>query len=350
MTRMAETNGPELGYDEEPPRSIFSALWFRALLVILVLGVIAAVAVPYVLDIVNPPVVRKTASAPPRQVTSPPAATESATAPPALPSPSAPSASAPSGVPGSTPAPTPPATSAASASKSAQPAKPVEPMKPLETAKPGSDTAKMATAVEPTKPAVAKAPAAPPATKKTQVATTSGGAYWVQVGAFKNQTTAKAMAARLRDQNYKVEESVKRIGSAADAPAAATGSGGDGTDRYNVFVSGSAPSDLTAKLTTKGLAADPVAGGVVIKPSLPLRDAVALSRDLTSDGLKVQVRRAGGDSAVATTGASAAAGATAGETFYRVRVAGFADRTTALTAAKELQGKGYQTFIGSGGR
>ncbi len=346
MTRMVEINGPDPGYDEEPPRSIFSALWFRALLVILVLGVIAAVAVPYVLDIVNPPVVRKTASAPSRQVTPPPAATESATAPPSLPP-----QSAPSGPTGSTSATTPLATSAATVGKSAPPAKPAEPMKPLETAKPGSDTtAKMATAVEPTKPAVAKAPA-PAATKKTQVATTSGGAYWVQVGAYKNQTTAKAMAARLRDQNYKVEESVKRAGSAADAPAAATSSAGEGADRYNVFVSGSAPNDLTAKLTTKGLAADPVAGGVVIKPSLPLRDAVALSRDLASDGLKVQVRRAGSGSAVATTGASApAAGATAGETFYRVRVAGFADRTTALEAAKELQGKGYQTFIGSGGR
>ena len=36
--------------DDESPRSIFSALWFRVLLAVLVLGVLAAVAVPYVLD------------------------------------------------------------------------------------------------------------------------------------------------------------------------------------------------------------------------------------------------------------------------------------------------------------
>ena len=66
MTRMAETDGPEHAYDEEPQRSIFSALWFRTLIVILVLGVIAAVAVPYVLDFVNPPVVKKAASTPSR--------------------------------------------------------------------------------------------------------------------------------------------------------------------------------------------------------------------------------------------------------------------------------------------
>ncbi|MBI3635858.1 MAG: hypothetical protein HY216_06505, partial [Candidatus Rokubacteria bacterium] len=45
---------PDL-YDEEAPRSIFSAMWFRAVLVVLVLGVIGVVAVPYLLDIVNPP-------------------------------------------------------------------------------------------------------------------------------------------------------------------------------------------------------------------------------------------------------------------------------------------------------
>src|SRR5687768_3724154 len=42
-------------YDEEPPRSIFAATWFRAVLVLIVLGVVGAVAVPYILDAVNPP-------------------------------------------------------------------------------------------------------------------------------------------------------------------------------------------------------------------------------------------------------------------------------------------------------
>src|SRR5713101_1167898 len=172
MTRMAETDGPEHAYDEEPPRSIFSALWFRALIVILVLGVVAAVAVPYVLDFVNPPVVRKTASAPP-----------------SLPPPSPPSAQ-------TAPAPATPPPPAAAAI----------PSKPVEATKPGADTAKMATAVEPRKPLVARTtPPAPPATKKPVVATSSGGPYWVQVGAYKNQATAKQLAAKLREQNYKVK-------------------------------------------------------------------------------------------------------------------------------------------------
>ena len=319
MTRMAETDGPEHAYDEEPPRSIFSALWFRALIVILVLGVVAAVAVPYVLDFVNPPVVRKTASAPP------PAATEPASAPPSLPPPSPPSAQ-------TAPAPaTPPPTAAAAI-----------PSKPVEATKPGADTAKMATAVEPRKPLVARTtPPAPPATKKPVVATSSGGPYWVQVGAYKNQATAKQLAAKLREQNYKVEESVKD-GNAGATPAASADTGGAG-DRYNVFVSGSAPSDLTAKLSSKGLAADAVAGGVVVKPSLPLRDAVALSRDLATDGLKVHVRRAGGEAS------APAASAPANDTMYRVRVGGLADRATARATAKELEGKGYKPFIGRGG-
>src|SRR5262249_17832892 len=146
--------------------------------------------------------------------------------------------------------------------------------KSADTAKSSAESAKMTTAaVEPPKPAVVK---------KTATAS-SGGLYWVQVGAFKDETTAKKLAAKLRDQNYEVEESVQGGTSASDA------GGGGAADRYNVFVSGSAPADLTAKLSAKGLAADPVAGGVVVKPSLPLRDAVALSRDLSADGLRVQV-------------------------------------------------------------
>src|SRR5262245_6627368 len=38
-------------YEDEAPRSIFTALWFRAVLAVLILGVLAAIIVPYVLDI-----------------------------------------------------------------------------------------------------------------------------------------------------------------------------------------------------------------------------------------------------------------------------------------------------------
>src|SRR5256884_3544073 len=42
-------------YDTEPRRSIFASLWFRVLLVVIVLGVAGVLAVPYVLDVMNPP-------------------------------------------------------------------------------------------------------------------------------------------------------------------------------------------------------------------------------------------------------------------------------------------------------
>src|SRR2546430_1546703 len=49
-------------YDIEPRRSIFAALWFRVILVLIVVGVIGALAVPYVLDVVNPPAAPKPAT------------------------------------------------------------------------------------------------------------------------------------------------------------------------------------------------------------------------------------------------------------------------------------------------
>ena len=48
------TDDQEL-YEDVPPRSIFAATWFRVVLVLIVLGVFGAVAVPYVLDWMNPP-------------------------------------------------------------------------------------------------------------------------------------------------------------------------------------------------------------------------------------------------------------------------------------------------------
>jgi cell division septation protein DedD len=168
------------------------------------------------------------------------------------------------------------------------------------------------------------------------------GSYWVQVGAFKSEQMAKQVAAKLRQQNYEVEESTTQ--QPASASSTATGSNGPvTTDRYDVFVSGVGAADLNGKLAAKGLTAtaEGVAGGVVIKPSLPLRDAVALSRDLTADGMKVQVKRANASSA-------SAPAASSGSTLYRVRVGKFADRAAARAAAKELEAKGYKVFIARG--
>jgi len=49
-------------YEDVPPRSIFAATWFRVVLVVIVLGVAGAVAVPYVLDWMNPPLASRTAA------------------------------------------------------------------------------------------------------------------------------------------------------------------------------------------------------------------------------------------------------------------------------------------------
>ena len=301
MTRMTPTDDRD---DPEQPRSILSAMWFRVVLVIVVLGVIAVLAVPHVLDMVNAPPAQQAAS-----VKLAPGPTSAM--PPAEPSPS--------------PSPSPAEQAAASPSLSQPP--------PTEAAKATEDpAAKKPPAAEPTEP-VSKALDAKAADKPSR------GAYWVQVGAFRDAATAQRLAERLRAENYSVTESTKRTG--APSKAAPTGEAGD---RYNVFVSGMAPSELTAKLGAKGLNADMVAGGAVIKPSLSLREAVALSRDLSADGLQVQVRRAGRGEASAVAPSTAAAG----DGYHRVRVGSFPDRAAALAMAKELEGKGYRPYIARG--
>src|SRR5438132_7085601 len=81
-------------YDIEPRRSIFAALWFRVILVLIVVGVIGALAVPYVLDVVNPPAAPKPA-------------TVARPTPPAVVTPAPPPASAPAAAPAPAPVPTP---------------------------------------------------------------------------------------------------------------------------------------------------------------------------------------------------------------------------------------------------
>ena len=78
MTRMADPERPrdEHEYDDERfedegRRSIFSALWFRAILVVIVLGVVAAVAVPYVLELANQPAPKTTALGKPEMTPAP---------------------------------------------------------------------------------------------------------------------------------------------------------------------------------------------------------------------------------------------------------------------------------------
>jgi len=199
----------------------------------------------------------------------------------------------------------------------------------------------------PKEPAPARAPRASAAPSPTA----ASGEYFVQVGAFKNPDTAKKLAVRLREQKYTVEEtSASGVKVARSASPSAPPAAGSASDRYDVHVTGGAPAEINAKLSAKGLSAEPSGAGVVVKPSMPLRDAVALSKDLAIDGLKVQVRRAAGGAAPAPAAASSVATATSDGTLYRVRIGPFDDKTTAASTLRELEQKGYSPFIARGGQ
>jgi cell division septation protein DedD len=196
----------------------------------------------------------------------------------------------------------------------------------------------VAKAVDTPKAPVKAAAVTKPSPTKAVSGATVGGPYWVQVGAFKDAETAKRLAARLRQQGLRVEETT--ASAAARRPSAVPASGQSAGDRYDVVVSGASAADVDATLAPKGMTAETTASGIVARPSLPLRDAVALSRDLADAGLAVQVRRVGGPGPVA-----ASAG---GETLHRVRVGGFPDRATAVAALKQLEDKGFKPFIARG--
>jgi cell division septation protein DedD len=312
MTRMALNDDRE---ELDQPRSIFSAMWFRAVLVVVVLGVIALLAVPHVLDMVNAPPSRQSASV--KLAPTPSVA-------PVQPSQPMPAAERP----------TPPPIAQPTMPQPAEVAKaePSAPSPPKPTEEPA--------AVKPPRAGGGPSDAGGRTGDSQAPEKASRGTYWVQVGAFRDAATAQRLAERLRADNYSVAESVKRSGPAPKAAAPA----GEG-DRYNVFVSGLAPTELTAKLGAKGLNTDVVSGGVVIKPSLSLREAVALSRDLSADGLQVQVRRAGRSDGGATASASPAG---SDASYHRVRVGGFPDKAAAMAVAKELEAKGYKPFVARG--
>ncbi len=371
-------------YEEEPPRSIFAATWFRAVLVLIVLGVVGAVAVPYVLDVMNPSTPKQSAAVkPPPGVPSasttglpsapapvPPAGEstgkDSTTTPPATTAPTAAMPPTTAMPPTQTPASPPPAKTTTPGGKSAPAASSMSAteMKPgangTSAAKAPAKSADIARVPsEPDKGAAAKsAGAAKKAPVRTAAKTTAKatppaatGAYWVQVGAFRDEATAKRVLAKLQEENFKAEQSVKQGGTSAPkaaAPATADQPAAS-RDHYDVFVSGEPPAELNKRLSAKGLAVEASGGGVVVRPSLPLRDAVALSKDLASDGFKVQVRRTGGAAAAKPAARSAdSGGAEGGETLHRVRVGAFPDRAGAMTALRDLESKGYKGFIARG--
>lgn len=392
MTRMPiddRLDGPEheLYDDETPPRSILSATWFRALLVVIVVIVVGAISAPYIFDAMNPSAKGSVASravpAPTPSAPGAPTAPAAVSAPaPSAASPGATSASAPvSTSPGAAPPSTPPGGAASATSTSptspptgTSPSATSPSSAPPSSSSPGSPppSAISAQADKPSNPTVAATtdtkptdtPAVAPTKRIAASTTTASGAsgsgeWWVQVGAFRNEATAGKVVARLRAQNYSVEQ-LRSGGDRAAGDGAAPAPGADasqaavsesnpaGVDQYDVFVAGVSTSELNRRLAAKGLAAHPSGGGSVVKPSLPLRDAVSLSKDLAVDGLKVQVRRASAAAPASPVSAKASPAPRAGDTLYRVRVGAFPDRATALATLKELEAKGYAPFIARG--
>jgi cell division protein FtsN len=176
-------------------------------------------------------------------------------------------------------------------------------------------------APKPAAPAAPPAPASPRVAAKPAPAASDKGDYWVQVGAFSDAKNAGRLAAQLTDQKYAVQRATVTRGS---------GSGGGN----EVFVAGAKQRDVYDKVKAKGYRVDAVKGGAVVRPPLPLKDAVAISKELAGAGMDVKIRRVGGGGEKAT--------------FHLVRVGGFADRTEADAAQTELGGKGVPGFVVKG--
>ena len=283
--------------EEEAPRSIFAAMWFRALLIVIVLGVVGVVALPYVLEWWS-------------------AKPQVATVKPAQPSPAKPSAPASPPPPKVAEPPAPPAPKPA-----APAAPPASPPPPKVAELPAPPAPKPATPVAPEPrpaPALSAEKPAAPAPKPAVTAragATSKGDYWVQVGAFKGAANAARLTDKLTAEKYPVER------------ATVTRSGVGGGNE--VFVEGVAQRDLYDKVKAKGYRADAVKGGAVVRPALPLREAVALSKELATQGMNPKIRPVGGEKG----------------TVYLVRVGGFDDRDKAKAVKAELEGKGMAGFI-----
>jgi SPOR domain len=199
----------------------------------------------------------------------------------------------------------------------------------------------------------------------------SAGPYWVQVGAFRDSRAAAALADKLRAEKFRVHQSsvvrspseVSRVprgpsevSSTVQGQSDVATSGGETTEKYEIFVSGLSPSDLTARVASRGLSAGAAAGGAVVRPGVALPDAVGLSKDLAGQGFQVQVRRIPtpretqrdprrGSAPAPNPPAPAPTSTGAGETVHRVRVGGFPDRATAEAARRDLAARGYTGFL-----
>jgi len=329
--------------DEIARRSIFSAGWFRALLVLTVLAIIVVVSLPYLLNWLEPN------PAPPAKPQAkvgepaPPPAT--APAPPLSPSDARPPAMVPAPA-----APTPPSKAEAPAAPPAKSEPPSMPHAPTATgpADRPVGTAPLPAVPAPAAPPAKAAPAAKPEAPKAASAGSqavpaeagSPGRYFVQVGAFVEAHNAEELSKQLKAEKFPVTISRVSRGGRAPAPApAATRPEAGGQNQ--LFITGSTPDAVNAALKGKGTA-QPVKGGLVVIPPYDLETAMSLSSSLKKEGFKVVIRRA------KTAPAAAAPSVSGGTTFHVVRVGGFPDRAKAQQVRGELEAKGHPGFLTQG--
>jgi len=336
--------------DEIARRSIFSAGWFRALLVLTVLAIVVVVSLPYLLNWLEPtpipppkPQAKSSAPAPGPAAAPPP--TTSMVPAPAGSAPPAPLAKTetltPPGPPAKAgePKPAPAAPAPATPSPAERPIGtaplPVAPVPPAVAAKPAPGT-KHAPAAKPAPAAQAETSKPAPAPKRSG-ATEGGspGGYWVQVGAFLEEKNAEALAKQLRGESFPVHVSaVTRGGAPVPAPAKTA------TGQNQLFITGSTPDAVNAALKGKGTA-HAVKGGVQVNPPFDLETAMSLSSSLKKEGFKVVIRRAKVPAAPKTS-------AGGGPTYHVVRVGGYPDRTKAQQVRGELEAKGHPGFLAQG--
>lgn len=320
--------------DEIARRSIFSAGWFRALLVLTVLAIVVVVSLPYLLNWLEP-----TPGPPTRPQ---PKVTEQAPPPTSTPPPtSAPTETKPSTAPAA-PAPVPPAPAAKSEAPAAPTAPPAAPARP-EPPKTAQAPAPSAPAVPAPSAPVAKAE--PKASAKPSAPAESGslGGYWVQVGAFVEEKNAEALSKQLKNENFPVTVSrISRGGSTPAAPAAPASPGGSG-GQNQLYITGSTADAVNAALKGKGTA-QTVKGGLVVNPSYDLETAMSLSSALKKEGFKVVIRRAKAAPATAPPPSNGGGGTI----YHIVRVGGYPDRAKALQVRGELEAKGHRGFLAQG--
>lgn len=300
--------------DDYGSSSILAAGWFRAVLVLGVLAVIVVISLPYLLSWFEP--------GPPALVTKPadaPAAPVVAPMPSPSPVPSAPpdARSAPAV---SERAPVPRTVTAGDAARPAPPKVAADKaIAPRTASKPAAD-----------KMAAKGTPSARPASSVTtrsarQAPATTAGRFWVQLGAFKDERKAEALAKSVRAAGFTVQVSPVRQDSAADVAST----------QHELFVPGTSAERVNAALKGRGTA-QAVSGGFAVKPALSLQDAMTVSKRLTDEGLRVVVRPAS-SGAVAT-----------GATLHAVRAGEYASHESALAARNRLEAKGYKGFVAEG--